>query len=353
MQASSRTEDDFSLRETIPGYAVTKRRVILNGKIAVEEHFAIEETLDGAMNFKSSDAMNAMRSSILDIHEQRLRLMDQHGIEMMVLSLNAPAIQAIPDPSRAAEVTRIANDVLANEIRKRRDRFAGFAAVAMQDPDAAVAELKRAITELGFCGVLVNGYSECPTPGRALYYDFPEYGPFWAALQDLDVPLYLHTRDPLPDQQKVYEGHPWLTGAAWAFGAEASAHAARLMCAGIFDRYPSLQIILGHLGEGMPYNIWRLEHRVKKSPRGIPAKKPLGEYFRANFYLSVSGNFSTPTLLAAVEQIGSDRILFAVDYPFEEIAQASDWLEAAEIDEDLRRKIARENAISLFELNAD
>jgi len=279
--------------------------------------------------------------------------MDQHGIEMMVLSLNAPAIQAIPDPSRAAEVTRIANDVLANEIRKRRDRFAGFAAVAMQDPDAAVAELKRAITELGFCGVLVNGYSECPTPGRALYYDFPEYGPFWAALQDLDVPLYLHTRDPLPDQQKVYEGHPWLTGAAWAFGAEASAHAARLMCAGIFDRYPSLQIILGHLGEGMPYNIWRLEHRVKKSPRGIPAKKPLGEYFRANFYLSVSGNFSTPTLLAAVEQIGSDRILFAVDYPFEEIAQASDWLEAAEIDEDLRRKIARENAISLFELNAD
>jgi len=96
-----------------------------------------------------------------------------------------------------------------------------------------------------------------------------------------------------------------------------------------------------------------LEHRVKKSPRGIPAKKPLGEYFRANFYLSVSGNFSTPTLLAAVEQIGSDRILFAVDYPFEEIAQASDWLEAAEIDEDLRRKIARENAISLFELNAD
>jgi 2,3-dihydroxybenzoate decarboxylase len=322
----------------------------LTGKIAVEEHFAIEETLDGAMNFKSSDAMKAMRASILDIHEQRLRLMDQHGIEMMVLSLNAPAIQSIPDPRRAVEVTRLANDVLASEIQKRQDRFAGFAAVAMQDPDAAVVELKRAVKELGFCGALVNGYSECPTPGRALYYDLPEYEAFWATLQELNVPLYLHTRDPLPDQQKVYEGHPWLTGAAWAFGAEASAHAARLMCSGLFDRYPAVQIILGHLGESMPYNIWRLEHRVRKSPRGIPAKKPLGEYFHNNFYLSVSGNFSTPTLLAAVEQIGPDRILFAIDYPFEDIAQAADWLETAELDDDLRGKIARENAISLFRL---
>jgi gamma-resorcylate decarboxylase len=323
----------------------------LNGKIAVEEHFAIEETLDGAMNFKSSDAMTTMRANILDVHDQRLRLMDRHGIEMMVLSLNAPAVQSISDPKRAVDVARRANDALAREIDKRRDRFAGFAAVAMQDPEAAVAEAKRAVRELGFCGVLVNGYSECPTPGRALYYDLPEYDVFWATLQELKAPLYLHTRDPLPDQQKVYEGHPWLTGAAWAFGAEAAAHAARLMCAGVFDRYPSVQIILGHLGEGMPYNIWRLEHRVKKSPRGIPAKKPLGDYFRTNFYISVSGNFSTPTLLSALDQIGPDRVLFAIDYPFEEVAQAAEWIEAAEISEDVRRKIIRDNAIALFELD--
>lgn len=323
----------------------------MQGKIAIEEHFAIEETLDGAMNFKSSEVMKLMRAAILDIHGQRLRLMDRHGIEMMVLSLNAPAIQSIRDPRRAIELAKLANDTLAAEIAKRPDRYSGFAALPMQDPEAASAELLRGVRELGLRGALVNGYSDTAEPGRALYYDVLPYEPFWRTLQMLDVPLYLHTRDPLPDQLKVYEGHPWMLGAAWAFGAETAAHAVRLMCAGVFDRYPGVQIILGHLGEGLPYNVWRLEHRVSKSPRGIPAKKPLGDYFRSNFHLSLSGNFSTRLLAAAIAEIGADRIMFAVDYPFEEVRDAADWFDSAEIAPEYRAKIGRHNAAALFKLS--
>lgn len=325
----------------------------MQGKIAVEEHFAIEETLDGAMSFKSSEAMTVMRARLLDIQDQRLRLMDQHGIAMMVLSLNAPAIQSVRNRVRAVELARIANDTLANEIAKRPDRFSGFAALPMQDPDAAVAELQRSVRQLGLKGVLVNGYSETEEAGRALYYDLARYEAFWRTLEDLDVPIYLHTRDPLPDQQKAYEGHPWLLGAAWAFGQETAVHALRLMSGGLFDRHPRLQIILGHLGEGLPYNLWRLDHRISKSPRGIPAAKRLATYFRANFHLAVSGHFSTRSLAAAVAEIGVDRIMFAIDYPFEEVGDAASWFDSLEMSADDLAKIGRLNAARLLKLGRE
>lgn len=322
----------------------------MQNKIALEEHFAIEETLGDAQQFVPGGYWSNLRARLVDFDRQRLRDMDEHGIERMIVSLNAPAIQAIADVRRAIETARKANDALAEHVARRTDRFSGFAALPMQDPDAAIAEMRRSVKDLGFKGALVNGFSQRHTEDTALFYDAPEYGPFWAEVERLEVPLYLHPREPLPSQRRVYEGHPWLLGPVWSFAAETSVHALRLMASGLFDRYPKLQMILGHLGEGLPASIWRADHRIKKYPHGIPARKPLAEYLRANFYLTTSGNFRTQTLIGAILEVGADRILFSVDYPFEEVADAAEWFDKASISESDRLKIGHLNAAELFKL---
>ena len=322
----------------------------MQNKIALEEHFAIEETLGDAQQFVPGDYWSNLRARLLDFDDQRLRDMDEHGVERMIVSLNAPSIQAIPNVKRAIEIARKANDALAEKVAGRKDRFSAFASLPMQDPDAAAAELQRAIRDLGFNGALVNGFSQRDDQDISLFYDLPEYWPFWAELERLDVPFYLHPREPLPSQRRVYEGHPWLLGPVWAFAAETSIHALRLMASGLFDQCPKIQIILGHLGEGLPYNIWRVDHRIKKYPHGIPAKKPLSEYLRANFYLTTSGNFRTQTLVDAMLEVGADRILFSVDYPFEEVIDAARWFDSASISDTDRIKIGRTNALELFKL---
>jgi predicted TIM-barrel fold metal-dependent hydrolase len=320
----------------------------MHRKIALEEHFAIEDTVGNSRQFMPEDQWSELRGRLLDFHDKRLGFMDSHGVEKMIVSLNAPAIQAIPNVDRAIEIARRANDCLAGQIARRPDRFAGLAALPMQDPEAATAELRRSVEELGLKGVLVNGFSECDREDTALYYDLPQYWPFWGELERLDVPFYLHPREPLPSQRRIYEGHPWLLGPVWAFAAETSMHALRLMASGVFDQHPGLKIILGHLGEGLPYNIWRADHRIKKYSHGIPAKKPLAEYLCANFYLTTAGNFRTQTLIDAILEVGADRILFSADYPFEEVGEAAAWFDAASISEPDRVKIGRMNAAKLF-----
>jgi 2,3-dihydroxybenzoate decarboxylase len=325
----------------------------MRGKIALEEHFAIEETLQDSAGFFPDDVWEELRGRLLDIHERRLRLMDEHGIELTLLSLNAPAIQAIPDPARANEIARRANDFLAGEVRKRPTRFQALAALPMQDPDLGIRELERCVKELGFKGALVNGFSQVRDPNSAVYLDLPQYWPFWETVERLDVPFYLHPRNPLPSMAQIYEGHPWLLGPTWAFGQETAVHALRLMGSGLFDKYPRLQIILGHMGEGLPYSMWRIDNRnawVKARPR-YPAKKKIAEYFSQNFYLTTSGNFRTQTLIAAMLEIGVDRILFSTDWPFENIDHAAVWFDAASISENDRLKIGRTNAARLFKLN--
>jgi 2,3-dihydroxybenzoate decarboxylase len=184
----------------------------------------------------------------------------------------------------------------------------------------------------------------------AVYYDLPQYWPFWTLVESLNVPFYLHPRLPLPSRQQEYEGHPWFVGPAWAFMAETSIHALRLMASGLFDQYPKLTIILGHLGENIPAHIWRTDHRIRKTPLGIPARKPLAAYLRENFYLTTSGNFRTSTLQGAIAEVGVDRILFSADWPFEEIRDAADWFDKANIGEADRAKIGRVNAQKLFKL---
>lgn len=282
----------------------------------------------------------------------RLREMDKHGIEMTILSLNAPAVQAIHDVKRAIAVSKEANDRLAAEIKKRPDRFAGFAALPMQDPEAAILELNRCVEELGFVGALVNGFSQIGTPENVTYYDLPQYRPFWRAIEQLDVPFYLHPRNPLPSWTKFYEGHNWLLGPNWAFAAETAVHALRLIGSGLFDECPRLKIVLGHLGEGIPVQLWRIDGRNgwMKEPHHYAARQSVGHYFRKHFSITTSGNFHTPSMVNVISELSADRVMFSVDWPFEDMGQGAEWFDKAAINTADRIKIGRENAIKLFKL---
>jgi len=324
----------------------------VKGKIALEEHFAVQDTLSDSLPFVPPDYQPELRHRLFDFYDKRLGLMDKHGIETMILSLNAPAIQAIPDPKKATELARRANDHLAEVVAKRPERFQGFAALAMQDVDGAIREYKRCIKDLKFRGALVNGFSQVVDANTAVYLDLPQFRPFWAEVEKLDFPFYLHPRNPLPKDAAIYEGHAWLIGPTWAFGQETAVHALRLIGSGLFDECPKLQIVLGHLGEGLPYSMWRIDHRNAwvKAPHKHKAKKKIVDYFNANFHLTTSGNFRTQTLIDAILEIGADRIMFSTDWPFENVDHAADWFDVATISEADRQKIGRDNARRLFRL---
>ncbi len=327
----------------------------MKGKIALEEHFAIPETLQDSAGFVPGSYWTELSARLLDIQNRRLREMDRHGIEMMLLSLNAPAVQAIPDRKHAIEIAQRANDYLAAEVAKRPDRFQAFAALPLQDPDAAARELTRCITELGFKGALVNGFSQAGDGSEMLYYDLPMFRPFWAQVERLGVPFYLHPRNPLPQHAKIYAGHEWLMGPTWAFGQETAVHALRLMGSGLFDDHPNLTIVLGHMGEGLPISMWRIDHRNAwvTAPKKHPAKHPIAHYFHNNFYITTSGNFRTQSLIDSMLELGSDRILFSVDWPFENVDHAANWFDNATISEADRVKIGRDNANRLFGLGLE
>ena len=324
----------------------------MQGKIGLEEHFAIPETLQDSAGFLADESWTELSARLIDIQERRLREMDDNGMEMMILSLNAPAIQAIPNRAKAIEMAKRANDFLAEQVALRPNRFQGFAALPMQDPDAATQELERCMKDFGFRGALVNGFSQIDTPENVVYYDAPQYEDFWAKAEQLDAPFYLHPRNPIQSWAQIYNGHPWLMGPTWAFAQETAVHALRLMASGLFDRHPGLKIVLGHLGEGLPFNMWRVDNRNGwvKAPKSYPAKKPLAEYFQQNFWLTTSGNFRTQTLIDAMMEIGADRILFSTDWPFENVDHACTWFDATSISEADRLKIGRTNAVDLFKL---
>jgi predicted TIM-barrel fold metal-dependent hydrolase len=326
--------------------------MMMQGKIALEEHFALEETVQDSAGFAPHDDWIELKARLLDIQDRRLREMDANGIELMLLSLNAPAVQAIPDSTRAIELSRRANDFLAEQVQRRPQRFQGLAALPMQDPDAAARELARCVEDLDFRGALVNGFSQRSDAPGAIYYDLKPFWPFWSEVERLDVPFYLHPRNPLPQDSASYEGHRWLMGPTWAFGQETAVHALRLMGSGLFDAHPDLAIIIGHMGEGLPYSMWRVDNHNKwmSEQNRYPAKRKIAEYFSENFYITTSGNFRTQTLIDAMLEIGADRILFSADWPFENIDHASAWFDTAAISGNDRQKIGRDNARGLFRL---
>ena len=320
------------------------------GKIGLEEHFAIQETLGNSQRYFHPDDWGEFQKRLLDLMDIRIREMDKYGMQMMILSLNSPAIQAIYDRKRAVEVAKLANDVMAEAIAKNPKRFRGFAALPMQDVDAAIKEMHRAVKELGCVGVLVNGYSQIDSPDDYKYLDDPIYKPFWAEVEKLDVPFYMHPRDAMPCNAQSYEGHPWLIGAAWSFGVEPATHTLRLMCAGLFDEFPNLKYILGHLGEMLPFCVWRAQSRIAIEKRGIPAKRPLYEYMSDNMWYTTSGQFRTAALWNTMAEFGANRLLFATDFPFEEVGVACEWFDNCDIGDNDKQIIGRDNSIKLFKL---
>jgi 5-carboxyvanillate decarboxylase len=301
-------------------------------KIAVEEHF----TKEGVPQIS-----------------ERLKEMDQAGIDLQVLS----ATLMPNDQSTAAEARAWAmetNNAFAGVIEKYPDRFSSFAAVALHDPQEAARELERSVTQLGFKGTLIGAENRT-------FLDDPEYWALLETAEKLDVPIYLHPKVPGKDMINPYLKYPILSRSMWGFAAEASLHALRLILGGIFEKYPRLQIILGHLGESIPFQLWRLDNRWTNEKDGRPGmfeadssatnmKKKPSEYFKEHFYVSTSGMFWEPALQLVHSAMGPDRILFAVDYNAESNMEAVKFIESVKLSNEDREKICHGNAERLLKL---
>jgi 2,3-dihydroxybenzoate decarboxylase len=285
---------------------------------------------------------------LIEFDTERLAGMDASGIRLSILSHTVPGVQGIVDPAVAVEAARTVNDFLADVVAGNPARFAGFASIPLQDPAEAAVELERAVIRLGLKGVMINGYSNLGDASTGEYLDEPKFLPFWEAAAALDVPVYLHPRPALA--QRIYEGHRELIGATWGFAPETATHALRLVYSGLFDRFPTLNVILGHLGETLPSFAWRIQHCFEYNPSDKRVKRRLQDYLCDNFYVTTSGNFNDQALIGSLLTIGADRILFAVDYPYEMMEPAARWIDHAPISEGDRRKIAAGNARRLFKL---
>lgn len=280
---------------------------------------------------------------LADIEEHRLPEMDRFGIAMQVLSISEPSVQKMDQTQPAVLQAAKFNDHLAEIVRKHPTRFAAFASVALQDPIAAASELRRAITQLGFKGAMIFGH----TDGH--YLDEPQFRPFWQAVAELKVPVYLHPSDPPADQVKAYIGYPQMLGASWNWGEETSRHALRLIFSGLFDELPSLTLILGHMGEMLPYFITRFGKWYRASGSTKPKRDP-GEYLKTNVMITTTGVHHEPALRCAIDTLGAERVMFSVDYPFESNEEATRFIEKAKLSDEERRLICFENAQRLLRL---
>lgn len=317
-------------------------------KIALEEHFVTPELVSYGSSTSTVAKPQAWADAsrrLLDFTDERLPQMDAHGIDMEVLSLNSPGIQAETDAATAVAKAITVNDFLAGVISERPTRFSGFAALPLQDPAAAADELERSVTQLGLHGGLVNAH----TGGK--YLDHPAMRVVWERAEALNVPLYLHPANGV-DTSHVFSGHPEMVGPMWSWGIDTATHALRLIFGGVFDDFPRAKLLLGHMGEGLPYALWRLDSRWKfHNNHGVHlALEQPSEYLRRNLYITTSGVCSAAPLLCAMLALGADHILFGTDYPFETIEAASQFLDGAPISEADREKIAFRNAESLLHL---
>ena len=282
-----------------------------------------------------------------DIGDERIRKMDENGIDLQLLSFNDNIDHL--NAADATDVTRRLNDELAEAVHRHASRFAGLATLAPKDPDAAAVELERAVAQLGLKGTMMLPHVE------GEFIDAEKYWPIFGMAARLGVPIYIHPVYPSPDRLKQYSGYPELGGALWGYGAEASLIAMRLICSGVFDEFPELTIILGHMGEGLPFWMWRIDNRLQRpthttSPLCNKLKKLPSQYLRANFYFTTSGMLSQPALLCALLTMGADKILFATDFPHEDSAEAVQFMATAPISEGDREKIYHLNAERLLGL---
>jgi 2,3-dihydroxybenzoate decarboxylase len=327
----------------------------VRGKIAFEEHFGISETVEETRAFAGdSGQFDDFTRQLLDLGEERLGHMDVTGIALAILSLNAPGVQRILDAAEALDVAQKANETMADAVARHPERYAALAALPMHDAETAATELRRCVQTLGFKGAMVNGFQQVGNPDNVKYYDLPEYAGFWATVAELDVPFYLHPRMQIPSRADNYAGHPWLMSAPWGFAVETSIHALRLCGSPIFDDNPNLRICLGHLGENIPFGLWRIDARMRFSRRGYRGKRPLGDYFREHFHITTSGNFNDAALRCTLDVLDHDKVYYSADYPFEKMEDAADWFDATDvISDEQKRAVGRDNAVRLFKLDLD
>lgn len=325
--------------------------------IALEEAFNIpslaEQSAYQARLFVADGNGQAHADRLVDIHGERLAKMDQHGVAHTILSLTAPGIQDFDEPKAAAAAAIEVNDWVHQQVQKNPKRFSAFASLSMHNPKDASAELRRCVKELGFVGALVNDNQRLPND-EAAWYDQPEWDEFWSTVTELDVPFYLHPIAPKGEiYRRVYKDRAALIGPVLSFANNVSAHLLGMIVNGVFDRHPKLKIIVGHLGEHIPFDLWRINHWLEDvhKPRGaVSMKKTIRDYFNENIWVTTSGHFSTLTLKYVQDEIGIDRILFSIDYPYEKFEDACNWFKTLDgkfSAEDLA-KISHENSRKLF-----
>ncbi|KAL1582553.1 2,3-dihydroxybenzoate decarboxylase [Cladosporium halotolerans] len=326
------------------------------GKVALEEAFALPRFHERTQWWASLFAVDAKKhaAEIADITDQRIKYMDKHGVGHTVLSYTAPGVQDIWDPKEAQALAVEVNDYIADAIKNHHDRFSAFATLSMHDPNEASAELRRVITKYGFKGALVNDTQRAGADGDdMIFYDGPEWDVFWSTVEELDVPFYLHPRNPTGSiHEKLWAKRSWLIGPPLSFAQGVSLHVLGMVTNGVFDRHPKLQVILGHLGEHIPFDMWRINHWFEdiKKPLGLSCKKTIREYFEQNLWITTSGHFSTSTLQFCLGEVGADRILFSIDYPFESFGDACDWYDDVKMNNSDKKKIGRDNAKKLLKL---
>lgn len=317
-------------------------------RIALEEHFWMNGlqtpgSFGDQKTVFTREFMERNRTRLVDFTEHRLPEMDRLGIDLQVLSLTAPGLTMQPDRQVAVDDARTANDFLAGVVARHPGRFAGFAALPLQDVGAAVEELRRCVEDLGFVGVLVNDH----TLGH--YLDEPQYEPLWARLEDLGAPLYLHPNVAF-DQWHVLDGRPELMGATWAWQAATGGHVMRLIFSRVFDRHPRMQIIVGHMGEFLPFQLSRIDSCTTHMDLEVPLGNPPSQYFGRNILITTSGVFSHSALLAAIDAVGIDAVMWATDYPYGSAERSAEFLDSAPLTDDDREKISHLNAARVLGL---
>jgi 2,3-dihydroxybenzoate decarboxylase len=252
-------------------------------------------------------------------------------------------VQVERDTAKAIRNAKAANDFLAAEVQKRPDRYSGFAHLPMQDAKAAADELERCTRELKFPGAMINGH----TNGQ--YLDHPSLDPFWERAEALGALIYLHPTDPVT-VAPVLEGHSGLRRATWEWTFETGSHALRLIFGGVFDRFPRARLGLGHLGETLPFLLWRFDSRAGPDFYNVPLKKPPSHYIKENIVITTSGMCSTEPLHCCIAALGHERIMFGADYPFEKAEEAGHWFDGVPLDDNVRADIAFNNSVRLLRL---
>ncbi|KAJ3998412.1 amidohydrolase 2 [Lentinula boryana] len=333
-----------------------------NGSIALEEAWSIPELGLSTAAPPLGQTSAELNANLLDIFDQRLAHMDATGVDFMVLSCASPCIQGISDPATAESMAIHVNNELAAQISSpsagnNTGRFGAFAALSMHNASAAAVELKRTVQQLGFLGALVNDYQQSGKNNDTLFfYDQPEYDIFWSTVTELDVPVYFHPRvNVAPISTLLYTQAPWLRGAGQEFAVTLSNHVLGLCTNGVFDRFPSLKVIVGHMGERIPSDLDRIDKEIaRQKVLGMPMLRNVSSYFTTNIWTTSSGSFSTALLEYHQQEIGLDRIMYSIDYPFETMEDGEvflDELEEEVLTEKELKQFTRETAIALLKLN--